>query len=116
MHPKDIHIHQIAGRFVAYLVELSLSSGKAVVTDDAGDGAVGGEASSEKSNAHVTGLLQPGGVGLAETGAALGLDLLDLLHLEMMRCDGGGGRSAGGRRSKGCKAKRVSYERWRNIT
>ena len=102
MHPKDFHIHQIAGRFVAYLLELSLSSGKAVVTDDAGDGAVGGEAGSEKSNAHVTGLLQPGGVGLTEAGTTLGLDLLDLLHLEMMRCDGRSGRSAvGDRRLKG---------------
>lgn len=62
------------------------------MTDDAGDGAVGGEAGSEKSDAHVTGLLQPGGVGLAEAGAALVLDLLDLLHLK--RCDAmwGGGR------------------------
>ena len=62
------------------------------MTDDAGDGAVGGEAGSEKSDAHVTGLLQPGGVGLAEAGTTLVLDLFDFLHLEMLRCGGAGAR------------------------
>ena len=67
------------------------------MTDDAVDGAEGGEASSDKSDAHVTGLLQPGGVGLAEAGTTLVLDLFDFLHLEIMRC----GRGRGARRTGG---------------
>ena len=69
------------------------------MTDDAVDGAEGGEASSGKSDAHVTGLLQPGGVGLAEAGTTLVLDLFDFLYLEMMRCASvGQGRATDGRR------------------
>lgn len=93
-YPADPSFARSQNHVIAYLLELSLSSGKAVVPDDAGDGPVGSEASSEKSDAHVTGLLQPGGVGLAEAGATLVLDLLDLLHLK--RCVRRWGRLTGG--------------------
>lgn len=53
------------------------------MTDDTVDGAEGAKAGTEKSDANVTGLLQPGRVGLALAGTSLVLDLLDLLHLAM---------------------------------
>ena len=64
-----------------YLVKLSLSGGKTVVSDDAVDSTVRTEAGPEKRNANITGLLQPGGVDVAEACTSLVLDLLDLLHL-----------------------------------
>ena len=70
-----------------YLVKLSLSGGKTVVTDDAIDSTERTEAGPEKRNADVTGLLQPGGVDVAEACASLVLDLLDLLHLSAMKVD-----------------------------
>ena len=68
------------------------------MSDDAVDSTVRSEAGPEKRNADVTGLLQPGGVGLAEAGTTLVLDLFDFLHLEMMRCGGAGARATDGRR------------------
>ena len=57
------------------------------MSDDAVDCTVRTEAGPEKRNANVTGLLQPGGVDVAEACTSLVLDLLDLLHLSAMKVD-----------------------------